>query len=180
MHAEQQEQWQTFACGHRWTCKSHYTVHLKHLCMIHLSEEVMSSCVDRRQIQSRLLSTRLLSQPGVYTSLLFLFLYKKEVEIADWLINWLIASVLIKADSTTMLFWYLKIPSWDSDMSDHVVSYEIVSECKKPIQNGGILFQRLPEGKPHQTKHKSHWSLRWQIETLNNCITAIIFGNGKN
>ena len=43
----------------------------------------------------------------------------------------------------------------------------------------GILLQRLPEGELHETKQKSHWSLRWQIEMLNNCITAIIFGNGR-
>lgn len=43
----------------------------------------------------------------------------------------------------------------------------------------GILFQRVPEGKLHQPKQNSYCSLRWQMETLNNYVTAIIFGNGK-
>lgn len=60
---------------------------------------------------------------------------------------------------------------------DQIPWDEIVSEWEYRVKMG-ILFQRLPEGKLHQTKQKSHWSLRWQMETLNNCITAIIFGNG--
>ena len=44
-------------------------------------------------------------------------------------------------------------------MSYQIPSDEIVSEWEYQVKMG-ILFQRLPEGKLHQTKQKSHWSLR--------------------
>lgn len=42
-----------------------------------------------------------------------------------------------------------------------------------------VLFQRLPEGKPHQPKQKSDWGARWRMESWSKRITAITFGNGR-
>lgn len=56
------------------------------------------------------------------------------------------------------LFSYLKF-FLGLDMSDQIPSATIVSKWEYQVRLG-ILFQRLPEGKLHQTKQKSHWSLR--------------------
>lgn len=83
--------------------------------------------------------------------------------------------------------------AWQESMLYIILLFEILSGAQIYIKfpqmklslsgntksEWGILFQRVPEGKLHQPKQKSYWSLKWQMETMNNCITSIIFGNGK-
>lgn len=69
-------------------------------------------------------------------------------------------SVFIQTDRSlrATLCHYFKF-FLDSDMSYQIPSVEIVFEWQFQAKMG-ILFQRLPEGKLHQTKQKSRWSRR--------------------
>lgn len=80
--------------------------------------------------------------------------------------------------------------AWQPSMLYIILLFEILSSAQIQIKfpqmklslsgntkyEWGILFQRVPEGKLHQPKQKSYLSLKWQMETMNNCITLIVFG----